>query len=519
MVCNPANLSAVRAWLDAEGRLPRHDPEARERVGQEIRWLLRLSGTNQVDVVRALQLAERFRLEEWLGVWVRPGGFPESPLIRKARAKWQLRSGDFSGFAATAREVPPADAASDSEWPLYWQAWLAGVDRAEAGRAAIDELEASGLRLSDTLRETALRLQLVVATHREDPGAYGMALGVLRGMGVDSPADHAGLWELLNRSGHADEARRVAVAYADPPAGGAEMERVGACLTHLGLWEEAIEYYARCCEHREGRARLAVVLGGALIQLERWTAVRELATQLRSHPEEAGAWLGYSRYLDGIACLAAGRTNEASGEFRRLLESPRCSSQTALVVGADLVRRRFPEVAVGLLQRRVPELGARPEYWRIVVRAAVQQSDSESMLTAARREWALEPGSLEAANDLAVALLLNDAEPELAQRLTRQVLDTQPDSPSALIHHALALLASGSPRAARPLLQALDEDVLQPVQKNSLAYARALLLNQESRPREMLQQLQRVQPGLLFPSQAARVEQLWQQASRALASR
>jgi tetratricopeptide (TPR) repeat protein len=287
------------------------------------------------------------------------------------------------------------------------------------------------------------------------------------------------------------------------------MERIGMALTQLGLWDEAIDFYSRCLERPEGRGRVWVACGSALVRRERWREVRELASRMRSHPGDAASWVGYSRYLDGVALLGLGHTNEAIGEFRRLLETPHCDARAALAVGTDLVQRRFPEVATGLLHRREPEFAGFPEFWRILVRAAVQQGDAELMLTAARREYALDAQGIEAANDLAVALLLNGQEPGLARQLTRRVLDADPESASAMIHHSLALLGDRLPRAARPLLESIDGANLPAAQRNSLAFARALLAADDNRLTDLASQLRELHPAWLFPDQQAQAEALW----------
>ncbi len=154
-----------------------------------------------------------------------------------------------------------------------------------------------------------------------------------------------------------------------------------------------------------------------------------------------------------------------------------------------------------------------------LVRAAVQQGDAELMLTAARHEWALDPTNLESANDLSVALLVNETEPELTRQLTRRLLDADPESVPAMIHHSLALLGDGLPRAARPLLESLDSSTLPAAQRNSLAYARALLAADDQRPADVIARLRELHPAFLFPGQQAHAEALWQRIASAQPAR
>lgn len=508
VAANPADVGSVRRLIEAEGALPVRDVAAVARLGREARWLLRLGDTNTADTERVVRVAEHFRADDLvLGVI---GDAPStlSPRLRMARAKVFLRSGNFDGFAREGAHVPPMSGIADPSWPTYWQAWTAGVDSSERGRLALSELDAAAQGSESGPREIALRLRLAVAIHWRDFPAAGTALSGLRECRSDTPVDHLRFWQLLSRIGHDAEARRLALAYADPPVGLTEMEQVGEMLTELGLWDEAVEFYGRCCNRLGARGRIWVAYGTALVHLERWREVRDLAARMRSQPEEVAAWVGYSRYLDGVACLGSGRTNDAVGEFRRLLEAPACNARVALTAAADLVRRRFPDVAVGLLHRREQELAEFPPFWQVLVRAAVQRSDAELMLRAARREWALTPDSLEAMNDLAVALLLNETEPERQLILTRRILDSDPTSVAARIHHGLALLGNGLPRAAKPLLLSLDPEGLDASQQNSLAFARAELFAQENQPNDALRELRSLKPGFLFPQQVARVEHL-----------
>jgi tetratricopeptide (TPR) repeat protein len=508
---DPGNLDALRRLLKAEAQRPTMALQKTPSLAGEIRWLLALGGTNHADLELGVRVAGRARNESLLGTLLRPVGEEAPASVRREKAKWLLRSGDFEGFGRVARRMSPAESEHDAEWMLYRLGWTAAHDDPAHARAAVEELEAASQRGSTTPeeRDLALRLRFLVALTRNDPAAAGSLLGRLRDVAADLPGDHARFWEQLTRLGRAEEARRLAGAYADPPAGSVEMERIGTALTGLGLWDEAIDFYFRCLQRREGRGRVWVACGSALVRRERWRDVRELASRMRGHPDDAASWVGYSRYLDGVAFLGLGRTNEAIGEFRRLLETPYCDPRAALAVGADLVQRRFPEVAAGLLHRREPEFAGFPEFWRILVRAAVQQGDAELMLNAARREWALDGQGVEAANDLAVALLLTGREPGLARQLTRRVLDADPESASAMIHHSLALLGDGLPRAARPLLESIDATALSATQQNSLAYARALLAARENRLADLAIQLRNLHPAWLFPGQQAEAEALW----------
>ncbi len=508
---DPGNLDALRRLLETEARLPWIKLRNTPSLAGEIRWLLALGGTNRIDLERAVRVAVRARNDSLLANLVRPVGDEATCAVRMEQAKWLLRSGDLDGFVRIAGRVSPADSRQDPEWTLYWLGWYAARDDAARARAALDELESIGQRGSTAPeeRELTLRLRFLAALSRNDPAAAGSMLGLLRDVAADLPGDHARFWELLTRLGRADDARRLAGAYADPPAGATEMERIGTALTQLGLWDEAIDFYSRCLQRREGRGRVWVACGSALVRRERWREVRELASRMRGHPDDAASWVGYSRYLDGVAFLGFGRTNEAIGEFRRLLETPYCDPRATLAVGADLVQRRFPEVATGLLHRREQEFAGFPEFWRILVRAAVQQGDAELMLAAAQRECALDDQGIEAANDLAVALLLTGRNPGLARQLTRRVLDADPESASAMIHHSLALLGDGLPRAARPLLESIDAAALPAVQQNSLAYARALLAARDNRLTDLASQLRELHPAWLFPGQQAEAEALW----------
>ncbi len=508
VAANPANLQSVRRLITAEGTLPVRDAAAIARLGREARWFLRLSGTNAADTERAVRVAEHFQADDLVLGMLADESLMDSQRLRIARAKVLLRSGDFDGFARDAARVSWTAGNTDTEWSMYWQAWTAAVDPSERGQAALAELETVSTHSDAAVRDTALRLKLLVAVHHRDPATAGLALNGLRENRSDTPVDHVRFWQLLSQAGRDVEARRLTLAYADPPVGSAEMERVGQTLTDLGLWDEAVEFYSRCCDRLGGRGRIWVAYGTALVHLERWREVRDLAIRMRNQPEEVASWMGYSRYLDGVASLGAGHTNDATGEFRRLLEAPACNARAALTAAADLVRRQFPDVAVGLLYRREAEFAGLPSFWRILVRAAVQRSDAELMLSAARREWALTPDNLEAMNDLAVALLLNETEPERQLELTRRILDSDPTSAAARIHHGLALLGNGLPRAAKPLLLSIDPEGLEPSQRNSLAFARSELFAQEHRKIDALHELETLKPGFLFPPQVARVEHL-----------
>ncbi len=518
---NPADPIALRELVRTEGHLPQRNRAALDRLGGEVQWLLRLTATNRADLDLAVQVLDSLHAEELLGAVLAADRADRSPFQRRERAKWHLRSGRFDAFEAEARTLTALDTASDSSWPLYWLAWIAGTDLSDRGAEALRSLreeEASNTEsgpASDSTRThlICLRLEYVVSMHRQDPHAVRIALSRLREARGDTPVDHARFWNLLANLGREDEARTLAQSFADPPVTVDELEWIGASLVRLGLTNEAVDSYRRWCERPEGRGRIWVTLGSLLVRLERWREAGDLAGQMRSHPTEVVSWIGYSHYLDGLSLLANGQTNAALGTLRRMLEPSRFDPGALVTVGSDLIHRGFPEITAELLLRHESGASESVRYWQTLVQAALVLQDSSLLLQAAQREWDLKPESLDATNDLAVALLINEREPERARELTRRVLELDPGSSSALIHHSLALLGTGQVRAARPLLESVDLDSLTPRQRHALAYARVLLGSQSGRPVEVAREMQFLRPAWLFPGQIARVEHLVELAS------
>lgn len=524
---NPAEPVALRELVRTEGFLSHRNRTALDRLGGEVQWLLRLTGTNQTDLDFAVQVLGSLHAEELLGSLLAPERSDRSPLQRCERAKWFLRSGRFDVFEAEARTLTALDTASDPTWPLYWLAWIAGTDPSDRGTEAFRALRSEAasepgfVADANVLRTHPIRVRLeyAVAMRQQDPTAVRSALSRLREASADTPVDHARFWNLLANLGREDEARRLAQSFSDPPVTADELEWIGGSLVRLGLVGEAVELYRRWCERPEGRRRIWVTLGSLLVHLERWRDAADLAGQMRNHPEEVAAWIGYAHYLEGLALLGNSQTNAALGALRRVMETSRFDPGALVAVGSDLARRGFPEIAAGLLLRHENAAGDSVRYWQILVQAAVALRDGPLMLEAAQREWDLKPDSLDAANDLAVALLINEREPERARELTRRVLAQDPGSPAALIQHGLALLGNGQARAARPLLESVDVDSLTPRQRHSLAYARVLLGSLSSRPAEITREIQFLNPAWMFPSQIARVERLMELAATGSLSR
>lgn len=518
---NPADPVALRELVRTEGLLPRRNRAALDRLGGEVQWLLRLTLTNRTDLDLAVQVLDSLHAEELLGALLATDRADRSPLQRRERAKWNLRAGQFDAFEAEARTLTALDMASDSSWPLYWLAWIAGTEVSDRGAEALRSLREEAATISesgstsDSTRTHAIRLRLeyVVSMRRQDPNAVRLALSRLREARGDTPVDHARFWNLLANLGREDEARTLAQSFADPPVTVDELEWIGASLVRLGLTNEAVDSYRRWCERPEGRGRIWVTLGSLLVRLERWREAGDLAGQMRNHPTEVAAWIGYSHYLDGLALLANGQTNAALGTFRRMLEPSRFDPGALVTVGSDLIHRGFPEITAELLLRHESAAADSVRYWQTLVQAAIVLQDGTLMLQAAQREWDLKPESLDAANDLAVALLINEREPERVRELTRRVLEADPCSHSGLIHHGLALLGTGQVRAARPLLETVDVGSLTPRQRHALAYARVLLGSRSGRSAEVMREMQFLRPAWMFPSQIARVEHLVELAS------
>lgn len=506
VLLDPGDPALLRRSISNLIRLPPRDAARFSRAIGDTLWLLRLTSTNAADLDLAVEACEHYRVDDLL---LRLTGALQRPTPRQqgARVKALLRRGSEAAFSEARAKLPPGAATEDPELRLYDSAAQAnwGGPTASAGRRVLEEAKRSGPL---ALREQALRLLLSASYMRRDLAAYDVNLAGLRDLHRDQPLEHAAHWDLLHRAGRRDEAVGLALRFADPPVSSTEVLGLTEAFLRLGLEDHAIRLLRRFVPTLGVTSDVWLAHTELLVRQQRWEELHEVALEIRRNDLTRISLGGFSHYLDGLAEISQGRTHTAMAAFAKAPSLPIRDEAVALRTARDLLAHGASAPARELLRDHEPALRSDPGYWQTMQQAAYRTRDAALLLEAARRHHALAPDQPGAANDLAAALIINRQDPALLLGLTHRGLATAPTALATRLNHAFALLQNGLPAAAGPMLLAIDERGLGPLELTMVALARAELAAAEDRPSECLQAVDRVQRRFLLPPQTAWLDRM-----------
>ncbi len=506
VLLDPGDPAWLRRSISNLMRSPPRDAARFSRAMGDTFWLLRLTSTNSADLDLAIEACEHYRVDDLL---LRLTGALQRPTPRQqvARVKALLRRGSEAAFDEARGKLPPTAVADDPELRLY-DAAARAVRGGTTASAGLRELEAAKRSGPPALREQALRLLLLVSHNRRDLTAYDADLAALRDLHRDQPLEHAALWDLLRRAGRRDEAVRLALRFADPPVSSTEVLGLTEAFLRLGLDDHAVRLLRRFVPTLGVTSDVWLALTELLARQQRWEDLHEVALEIRGNDLTRTSLGGFGHYLDGLAEVSLGRTNTAVAAFAKVPTLAIRDEAVALRTARDLLAHDAAAPALELLRDHEPALRSDPAYWQAMQQAAYRTRDAALLLEAARRHHALAPDRPGAANDLAAALIINRQDPALLLGLTRRGLAAAPTALPTRLNHAFALLQNGLPAAARPMLLAIDERALGPLEQTMVALARAELAAEEDRPSECLRAVDRVQRRFLMPPQTAWLDRM-----------
>ena len=505
---NPADPGVLRGSVSNLLHLPARNPQYFAEARWNSLWLLQLTRTNSAELDLFADTCAHYGVDDLLLPMLTAAPQPLNVHQRVALVKARLNLGDQAGVQAAHANLPPAAAAGDPELPLYAAAaaanWGTEPEAADGWRT-LDRFHDGA---DPALRVLALRLQLRASLTRRNLDDFTAALDRLHDLHEDYPLEHAAHWDLLRQAGRQAEATQLALQFADPPVTSYEVMRLSEAFLRLGLTDHATQFLEHFAPTLGNNGNIWLTYAGLLIQHQSWDELRNLALEIRRNDLSRSLLGGYSHYLEGLAELSTHHTNEAQLAFAKIPRSPIRDDDLVLWLAQDLIARDAFAPADELLRPRESELRPRPAYWQAVIRTAYHRRDAEQLLYAAKHQFDLLPDRLDAANDLAAALIILRRDPDLAQTLTRRMLDNNPTSLSARLNHAFALLQGGHPATAKALLLSIDTYGLGELEHSMLAFAEADLQRQQDHPAEALRAIARVKTEYLLPPQTAWLEQV-----------
>jgi hypothetical protein len=504
---NPGDADALRGLLSNLLAHPKVEPRSLENSLNYSFWLLHLTQTNGNDMELVSDVLGEYHYNDMVILLLSPIVDHLTPRQEGAYLKALFRDNMIPEFGRRWAKVK-GERLPDNELPLYWAAYQAGWGPVETAAQGREKLAAA---LSDPAhRVLANRLQLPVCSKLRDVAGFETYLNRLEELQQDTPTDHAEYWRLLYLDGRREKAKQLAEAYSKPYTSSRDLISLTDACIGLGLRDLARRYFESAAQHLFGSEEVLVKYADFLAQDHKWDDMRAVAVQMRTQERGSQQFSGYSYFLEGWAERELGRTLPADQAFQKMNQNwMRGNGNLALVSGARLVQSQRAADARELMLKFEDELKPRVEYWELLFQAATQLKDADLLVKAARHEYELLPDDPDAANHYAGALLIRREDPDLAVKLTMQLMAAYPASAAARINHAFALLLNHRATEARNTLAPLKLklNLLTREEATSFYMAAFQIACDLRRYEDAWQMLDRIDTKYLFPTDLAWIEE------------
>jgi hypothetical protein len=472
-------------------------------------WLLRLTSTNQADVILSAQVYARFQLFDQVLALLEPRADHLPPDLEAIYLKAMFHAGIVGQFASR-WEAKDGAKLNDKELPYYHAAYLAGWGPTSTRVEGRRILEAA----PETQRTLADRLLLAICAQHRDLAGYTASLERLREAQADRLNDHIGYWYLLGSQGQPDEAKRLAQAYDRAPASMIEMVRLAGALRDLGLSDQALQTLRQYVPQFDYAITGWVVYAQLLIKLEKWEELRSLALRIRQESAVRDALTDYAYYLEGRAELGLGKRGLAEEAFSKAAQFEFGNPGLGLAAASDLIKLGFPELAKQVLAHLEKAGNKNAQYWLVAARTAHELKQSDWLLDATSRAYQLNPNPLFVRNYYAATLLIRREKPAEAIQLTLQLFQENPQVVGLRLNHCLALLLNGRPKEAEQLLAPIRNETLNSEELNAYYLAKCELQYQLGQFKDALKTISQIDRQRLFPSQLEWLNSITEQMTR-----
>jgi len=524
-------LEALRAWRSALANNQADTAVLREYLHQVIAtgepdhvtafealnsaaWLLRLTGTNRVDVGLVARVFGKFGV---YGEACRLLGQLENELSPEEQAVYLaalFRTGRLQEFGEH-WERWGDKFAGDHVLSLYRTAYLAGFGVGAKAVEARERLRAARNDLKS--RNLALRLELIVCREKQDAEGFAAALQELEAGNAARLDDRIDYWLLLKNLGKLDEAKKLADSYTAQPRTALDLGRLVEAYGDLGLTGRAIallERYAPDLANADAPWAWDVWsnYAGLLIESRDWNALKAMALRLRMLPRAGQSLAGFSCFLEGRALYSLNQKVEALDVFRTAAKLGFPDASFAMRAAIDLLRMGYPDVAWDVLRPLEKTLATNVDYWFAMSDAAqMLKRDAAALLRVTTRAYELQPNSFRATYNYASALVINRQKAAEAAKLTLTVLSRDTNSISSRLLHSAALALNRRYAEADEILKSV------PVSKvagaaMSFYFCTALEIHMGLGDFDRARaDIENIDPQHLFPTQAAWVERMRRQ--------
>lgn len=454
---NAADVENIRSALRVipRGSDPEESGTLALRLGQQ---LVVLGQTNTTDLELIATTLNRCRLYERASALLAQYPQARSASLSRLRLVTLIRGDDpdavsrlVSGDPALAEDVKgvlqSADTSGgqprDTDFEAVSLAYLAGWGPAETRDAAMEGLRQMAERSG--LNRLAYEMQMMVYVQRRDLNGCEQVLRQLQDSGLVNLWHQTSYWQLLGREGRKTEAVSLARDANPVPKTDGEVIRLLNTFSRLGMIEEADQLCVRYLGDPPWLEQSALIRAGFLIQLERWTELRQLAIRLRTYPMIMEALGGASAFFEGLAEWHEGYKENAERAFEEAARQGFRNPAIALDVAQHLIRLgaiRFAEPI--LLATNVREaLADQPAYLLALLKCAYYLRRSDYLGEAAEGLYRLSPEDPMTANNYAATLLILRTNVQQALSQTLRLVEVFQNSPEARLNHATALVLNG----------------------------------------------------------------------------
>ncbi len=459
---NPASPTLVRGALEQVIQMSPPPLALMSKALGEAPWLLRLTATNQADLILVARLYDACQMPALVLGLLAGAPSPLPPAAQALQLKALFWQGRLEEFARAWRQTAP-DLRAHPELALFQAAYQAGwgpPDTLSLGKQLL-----ANAALHPPHQVLANRLQLLVDAQLLEVNGYGATLGRLTALGADQLADHLGYWRLLAAIGRKAEAQTLARAYRGNPTTASQLVRQAEALRRLDLNDAArdlLQRYATELGNESSPAAFALwdLYANLLIQTEHWEELRSLSVQVRTLDKVRITLAAFSHLMEGRALYGLGQTGFARTAFEEAAQQPFPNAPAARQAATLLLQLQQPDLALRLLgpweAQHTKDLG----YWLQVFQTAYEAKATTTMARAADRAYELAPANNVCENNYAAALLITRQRPAEVLELTARLLARHPDSLAARVNHASALALNHHPTAAAALLERIAADRL-----------------------------------------------------------
>lgn len=508
---NAADLDTVRNALRSVIERTNAPPSLVDRVASLPGWLLRLSATNQSDLVLAARYLDRAGSPEGVYALLEPLKDQLSPQSEVIYLKALIERRDQQQYEARWQRVE-SELKNDPEFALYHQGYLATWGPL-AGRAEARARLAAAA--DDPAWQTlARRLQLMHWAEARDVDGFAVVFGRLTDARLDRVLDHIQYWGLLLAAGRREEARLLAQQYTLISRNPRDVVALAEAFEALEMTEQAKRLLRTTTLNYGGSgspAANAIWLSRAnvLVRASDWQGLLDLVEQVRSFPpavEQLGGWVDA---VEGRAQHGLQRPVRAHEAFTAASQKRFWTPQLELDVAMLAKQLGYFQPALVMLLAVEKDFRDLPAYWESVfVLADALKQDGMLLLKAATEVRRLAPDNPSVKFNYAAALLVNRLDPAQAVLLTREFLTANATSAEVMVNHGLALALNQRYDEAEALLKAVDPGRFDEFGKSVYhlcSFEVALGRNDLVRAREHATQ---IQARHLFPNQAQWLERM-----------